>query len=410
MKKTYYFLPVFVLLFSACSVFKSKISDYYLSKAEKIYKSNLLSDEDLRKAYLCIDKSIQYNSQAFKALNLLEDLTDFAYRGGYSGALEMEINVLKKHIKKNPYDWNAYVLIINALALRGDVFILNELAEGLFLITESFKGKSGNDKNYFHSNLALGLCYGTIIPWIQSEGYLNINRNPQKVIEKSNEYTEFTDKLYKIDSLIKKMMADDKTLAKSALARLLSSYNIAAEDIMKDKDEILRMKAIVGKIKTDKQFIKGISMAIEGNAHFIKKDFSKARIMYAGAAENYPDFIDAKKQIAEVDFQQGALIAIAGDKKSAMQLLYKAYEETDDVIEGLERGNYMPFVSKNEFTAATYSLKAAIISAINALGENAKNKLALEREFKYYLDKAVKYNPENRLAQDLLDRYAREGF
>ena len=398
-------------MFSGCSFFKSKASDYYLSKAEKIYKSGLSSDGDLRKAYLCLGKSLRYNPRAFNAFNLLEDLTDSAYRGGYSGALEMEINVLKKYLKTNPHSWNAYLLIINALALRGDVFVLNELSEDLFLITESFKGKSENAKNYFHSNLALGLCYGTIIPWIESEGYLNINRNPQKVIEKTKEYMAFTDKLYKIDELIKNMMAADKTLVKNALARLLSFYNIAAEDIMKNKDEILRMREIVKKIQTDAQFIKGITMTVKGNARFMKKDFSKARIMYAGAVGNYPDFIDAKKLIAEVDFQQGALIAISGDKKSAMQLLYKAYEETDDVIELLGKGNYMPFVPNNKFAAEAYSLKAAIISAINSLRKgNTRSRLALEREFKYYLDKAVKYNPENRLAKDLLDRYAREGF
>ncbi len=390
---------------------KSKVSRYYLSKAEKIHKANILSDKDLKKAYVYIEKSLQYNPQAFKALNLLEDLTDSAYRGGYSDALEMEVNVLKKYLNKNPYNWNAYLLIINALALRGDVFVLNEIAGNLLVTTEFLKGKNAKDKNYFHANLTLGLCYGTIIPWIESEGYLNINRNPQKVIEKTKEYMEYMDKLYEVSVLIKKMAASDKILKKNALPRLLNSYNISLEDIMKNKAEVLRMKAIAEKIKTDKQFIKGISMTVEGNVQFMKKDFSKARIMYAGAVGNYPDFIDAKKQIAEIDFQQGALLAITGDKKSAIQLLYKAYEETDDIIELLERGNQMPFVSKSKFSAETYSLKAAIISAINALKKgNARSKLALEREFKYYLDKAVKHNPENRLARDLLDRYAREGF
>jgi hypothetical protein len=411
MKKIYYLLPVFVLLFSSCSMIKSKASRYYLSKAEKIHKANVLSDKDLKKAYIYIEKSLQYNPQAFKALNLLEDLTDSAYRGGYSDALEMEVNVLKRYLNKNPYNWNAYLLIINALALRGDVFVLNEIAGNLLVTTEFLKSKNAKDKNYFHANLTLGLCYGTIIPWIESEGYLNINRNSQKVIEKTKEYMEFMDKLYEVSVLIKKMAATDKILEKNALPRLLNSYTIALEDIMKNTSEVLRMKAIAEKIKTDKQFVKGISMTVEGNMQFMKKDFSRARIMYAGAVGNYPDFIDAKKQIAEIDFQQGALLAIKGDKKSAIQLLYKAYEEMDDIIELLERGNQMPFVSKSKFSAETYSLKAAIISAINALKKgNARSKLALEREFKYYLDKAVKHNPENRLARDLLDRYAREGF
>ncbi|MBU2529720.1 MAG: hypothetical protein KKD35_01670 [Elusimicrobia bacterium] len=411
MKKIYYFLPIFVLLFAPCSMFKSKTSNYYLSKAEKIYKSNLSSDKDLQKAYGYIDKSLQYNPQSFKALNLLEDLTDTAYRGGYSDSLEMELNVLKKYLKENPYNWNAYLLMINTLALRGDIFVLNELSESLSSINNSLKLKNKNMQNYYHSSLTLGLCYGTIIPWLQSEGYLNINRNSQKVIEKTGEYMEFMDKLYELNKQIKKMTEGDTALKKNALSRLLNSYNISLEDVTKNKDEILRMKGIAKKIKTDEQFVKGIKMTIEGNTHFLKKDFSKARIMYAGAVENYPDFIDAKKQIAEIDFQQGALLAITGDKKTAIQLLYKAYEETDDIIELLEKGNHMPFVSKNKFAGETYSLKAAIVSAINALRKgNPSSKLALEREFKYYLDEAVKYNPENRLARDLLDRYAREGF
>ncbi|MEA3307786.1 MAG: hypothetical protein U9Q34_08385 [Elusimicrobiota bacterium] len=411
MKKIYYLLPVFVLLLSSCSMFKSKVSDYYLSKAEKIHKAKVSSDTDLRKAYAYIEKSLQYNPKSSKAFNLIEDLTDSAYRGGYSDALEMEINVFQKYIKKNPYNWDAYLLIINALALRGDVFVLNEISENLLVITNFLRGKNEKDKHYFHANLTLGLCYGTIIPWVRSEGYLNVNRNAQKVIEKTQEYMAFMDKLYEVDKCIQKMAAADKALKKNALSRLLNSYNIALEDVRQNKDEILRMQAIAKKIKTDKQFVKGIKMTVEGNISFIKKDFSKARIMYASAIENYPGFIDAKKLIAEIDFQQGALIAITGDKKSAVQLLYKAYEGTDDIIELLDRGNQMPFVSKDKFAAETYSLKAAIISAINALKKgNPRSALALEREFKYYLDKAVKHNPENRLARDLLDRYAREGF
>ncbi len=114
MKKIHLLIPVFLLLFSGCSSLKSKVSQYYLSKAEKISAANSLSGAKLKKAYLYIGKSLKYNPLSEKALNTLDELTNSAYRGGYSRALEMEIDVLKKHLKDNPYNWNAYILIINA--------------------------------------------------------------------------------------------------------------------------------------------------------------------------------------------------------------------------------------------------------------------------------------------------------
>ena len=68
-------------------------------------------------------------------------------------------------------------------------------------------------------------------------------------------------------------------------------------------------------------------------------------------------------------------------------------------------------MTRDKFLADTYSIRAAVISAVNALEKGRlKNKAKLEKEFKDALDEAVRLNPQGRLAKDLLERYTKEGF
>ena len=73
--------------------------------------------------------------------------------------------------------------------------------------------------------------------------------------------------------------------------------------------------------------------------------------------------------------------------------------------------NWLPFMPRDKFLADTYSVRAAVISAIKSIKKGKlKNKAQLEKQFKIALDEAVKLNPQGKLARDLLERYAKEGF
>jgi hypothetical protein len=101
-----------------------------------------------------------------------------------------------------------------------------------------------------------------------------------------------------------------------------------------------------------------------------------------------------------------------GNIKACKQLLYRAYDESDAVIEAaLENPGWMPFMTRDKLLADTYAIRAAVISAVNAIEKGRlKNKAKLKKEFKDSLDEAVRLNPQGRLAKDLLERYTREGF
>ena len=154
-------------------------------------------------------------------------------------------------------------------------------------------------------------------------------------------------------------------------------------------------------------------MTVRGNAALVKKEYSQARAFYQSALNHYPALIDARRQMAETDFQEGAAMAAAGENpKAAAQLLYKAYGGVSAVItEALKTGNLIPFIKPAKFLGETYSLKAADLAALRAVeGARLRNTARLEAEFKSALDEALKLNPEGRLTRELLERYTKEGF
>jgi hypothetical protein len=166
-------------------------------------------------------------------------------------------------------------------------------------------------------------------------------------------------------------------------------------------------------MNSEPAFLKAVTLTVQGNAALIKKDYSGARAFYRSAMQNQPGFIDARKQLVEVDFQEGAGLALTNPGlKPGRQLLYRAYEESDEVIEtALEKQNWMPLLTRDKFLADTYSIRAAVISAVSAIEKGRlKNKAKLAGEFKSALDEAVRLNPQGKLARDLLERYSKEGF
>lgn len=408
MKKILLFSIIYFLfaILSGCS----KISEYYLFKSEKIISSQSVTKEQVSKAYEYIEKSLKYNPDSKRSLEVLDNLTNLAYKAGYEKALEIEISILKKFLQENPYQWPAYTIMINAMALRGDIFMLNEMSVRVAKIANTLFGKKG----YYEANLVLGLIYAASIPWVESEGFVNLNKNSSIVFEKMHEYIKLINRLSEVANNIQKFESAQSSAKSRDFPELVSAFEIAYKDVFSNIREIERMKNIAKKIETDKSFARGVEMVIQGNVFMVKKEYSKARAMYVGAINHVPWLIDAKKQIVEADFQEGAKLAVReSDTELACQLLHKAREESENVIESARKsGNFMPFVKTEKFLAEIFSLKAAIVSAINLVEKDnsEEQKQHLKFEFHSALNEALKYDPENKLARELLDRYTKGAF
>ena len=177
--------------------------------------------------------------------------------------------------------------------------------------------------------------------------------------------------------------------------------------------EAEKIKNTLDLLARDAGFKKALELTVEGNKALVKKDYPRARAFYQGALGNYPDFIDARKQQVEADFQEGASLAIVNEsRRAARALLLKAYESSAEVIEaGLGEGNRMPFVGRDKFMSEIYALRAAAVSALGVVEKpGPRRKPRMEKDFKEALDAAVKFNPDNRMARELLERYAKDGF
>ncbi|GEM_PF-2074464 len=399
---------IVIFFFSGCSIPKTKIADYYLSKADKIYSLRNPSESKLKKAYDYISKSLQWQPRQERAFELLENITSAAYRGGYIKSLELESQVLINYLKTNPGNWKAHFILINNLGLQGDVSALGKTAKILEKTLKTLK----KDEDIFSAYMCLGICYGTMLSWIESEGLLSINRDAETTVKKVHEYGDTAEKFDKISKTVSGMLLADSGLGLKVNEEISNSFHIIIEDIKGADSGFSRMLSIYRKIRSTPSFLRSVKMCVEGNASLVKKKFALARSKYESVLSNNPSFIYAKKQLSELDFQQGAILALnRATKKQALKLLYSAYERIDELLRSNEKRNMMPFVKPNKFIASAYSLKATIISAINTVKRKGnRERRLLEKEFEYSLKEAIKYDPENNLAKSLLDRYAREGF
>ncbi|OGS09107.1 MAG: hypothetical protein A2270_08525 [Elusimicrobia bacterium RIFOXYA12_FULL_51_18] len=394
---------------TGCAMVKEKVSGYYLSRVLKTLALQNPSQAELETAYSDIGKSLDYRPASRRSLETLEELTEKANKAGFARGFDLEIAILKRVLRGSPSNWPAYSSVINALSVRGDLYSLNALAARLEADTSS----KDNHRQPYETAMALALCYASMAPWVESEGYLSLNKAPDTLMEKAREYARVRRRAEELQGALAKMDAADPSLKSKVSETLRSSAEVALGDLARSGDEARRLYASVAKMDAEPAFGKALNLTVQGNAALIKKDYSLARALYQSAMQNYAGFIDARKQLVEVDFQEGAGMVMTGaGVKAGKLLLYRAYEESDAVIEdALERPSLMPFMTGDKFLADTYSIRAAVIAAVNAIEKGRlKNKAKLEKEFKAALDEAVRLNPQGKLARDLLERYSKEGF
>ena len=341
-------------------------------------------------------------------MELLGRLADSASQNGFSGAQELEASALKKALTASPLNWSAREALTTFLAARGDTGGLEALAGQ----AQELAGAGGEEQRYC-ALLADLAARASALPWLESEAYLSLNKSAETLFEKASAYEAGAVKVRALKGETDKITAKDPGIKKYAPAALVSASEVAAGDALRDSEA---MEAIAGfnvRAASDKAFRKGVELTVQGNASLIKKEYAQARAFYQGALNYYPALVDARRQLAEADFQEGAALAAAGEnQKAAVKLLNKAYGGATAVIaEASKTGNLIPFVKPAKFLGETYSLKAADLAALRAVeGARLRNTARLEREFKAALDEALKLNPEGRLARELLERYTKDGF
>ncbi|MFA6435110.1 MAG: hypothetical protein WCW52_10475 [Elusimicrobiales bacterium] len=410
------------VIFSGCAVVKDKASGYYLSKTRKTLAAQNLSQPEMEKAYSDLARSLEYAPSSLRALEVLEQLTARAGKIGFSKGPDLEITILKRVLRASPANWQAYAALITALSARGDLYSLNGLASNL----EGRLASSAENRRPYEASLGLALCYASIVPWVEEEGYLSLNKDPDLLIEKAREYARVRRRAEELQALLANMDSADPGLRRKAPQPLLSAAEVALADLAGSRVEAERVYATVSKLDLEPAFFKAVGLTVRGNNALVKKDYSGARAFYQSAMQNYPGFIDAAKQLAEVDFQEGAGMALAaGGVKAGKQLLDRAYSGSGAVIKAvLKSPAWMPFMARDKFLSDTYAVRAAVILAVNAIEKGPpgafpgrtgrrggpKNKAGLEKEFKAALDEAVRLNPRGGLAKELLERYTKEGF
>lgn len=406
LKKT--FLISLAVSLSACGLAREKIAVYYLSKAEKIISKKSAAPADIEKAYGFIDKALSKAPDSQRAVALLEELGETAYKGGFERGGEFETAILKKTVKASQVNWPATLALVIVLGERGDVPSIKELS----LLIETRSASSQAAAGY-RSRLLLMSCYSALAQWLEADGFMALNKNAELVERNAADYVSVVEKIKALKTGLDKEEAVSPELKKNAPANLLSSAEITSADVLKNGTEVEKMKNTLDLLARDAGFKKALELTVEGNKALVKKDYPRARAFYQGALGNYPDFIDARKQQVEADFQEGASLAIVNEnRRAARALLLKAYKGSAEVIEaGLGKGNCMPFVGGDKFMGEIYALRAAVISALGAVKKpGPAQKPRMEKDFKEALDAAVKFNPDNRIARELLERYAKEGF
>ncbi|OGR45028.1 MAG: hypothetical protein A2X35_06440 [Elusimicrobia bacterium GWA2_61_42] len=393
---------------SGCGILKQKAAEYHLGKARKTASEQNPAPADIEAAFASVDKALGYAPGSEQAVALLEDLAAGAARVGFASAQELQAGSLKKALELGPLNWHAREALINFYASRGDTGGLEAMG------AQAQELSSSADAAVKYCALLAALAArAAAVPWLESEGYLALNKSPEIFFEKTEAYAAAAARLPAMKAELEKLAASDPTVKKAAPAALVSAAEVAAGDALRSPDAVRRALDFVAKAGAEPAFRKAVEMTVQGNAALVKKEYSQARAFYQGALNHYPGLLDARRQLAEADFQEGAALAAAGgDPQAAARLLYKAYGGTGEVIAAaLKSGNSLPFIKPEKFLGEAYSLKAADLAALRAVeGKRLRNTARLEAEFKAALDEAVKLNPEGRLARELLERYSREGF
>ena len=396
------------LLLSGCGLARQKAAGYYLSKARRTAEARDPAPQELQAAFAYLDKALAYAPGSEAAVEVLGRLAEVSANTGFQGAQELQSAALRKALAGAPLNWAAREALTDFYGARGDTGGLEAMAAQ----ARELYGSQDPATRYC-ALLAELEATASALPWIESEAYLSLNKSPETLFEKAASYTGVAAKVAGLKAELDRLNASDPSLKKRAPRELASAAEVAAADALKDPQGRAAIAAFSARTASDEAFRKAVEMTVRGNASLVKKDYPQARAFYRGALAQFPGLIDARRQLAETDFQEGASLAAAGEGgKEASRLLYKAYADSAAVIaEAGRTGNLIPFVGTARFLGEAYALKDASLAALSAVeGRRLRGRARLEADFKASLDEALKLSPEGGLARELLERYSKDGF
>lgn len=394
-------------LLAGCGLAKQKAAEYYLGKARAAAASS--DQAAIEAGFAAAGKALEYAPASEQAVDVLEALAAAAAKAGFAGGQDLHAAGLKRALELDGLNWHAREALINFHAVRGDTAALDALAAQARALASLNEGPAVK----YCALLAALAARAASVQWLEAEAYLALGKSPEAFFEKAGAYAAAAAEVPALKAEAVKLAASDPSVKAAAPAALASAAEVSSADALRSPEAAARAASFTARAGAEPAFRKAVEMTVQGNAALGRKEYAQARAFYQGALQHAPGLLDARRQLAETDFQEGAALAAAGGgNKAAAQLLYKAYGEADAAIKAALGGEApLPFVKPEKFLGELYALKAADLAALRAVeGRKLRNTARLEAEFKAALDEAVKLNPEGRLARELLERYSKEGF
>ncbi len=394
-------------LLAGCGLARQKAAEHYLGKARAAAQAS--DQASIEAGFAAANKALGYAPGSEQVIAVFETLAEASARAGFSGGQALHEAALRRALELDGLNWHAREALINFHAVRGDTAALDSMAAQAKALASAGEGAGVK----YCALLAALAARAASVQWLESEAYLAMGKSPDAFFEKAAAFAAAAAEVASLKAEAERMSAADPSVKAAAPAALASAAEVSAADALRSPGTAASAAAFVSRAGSDPAFRKAVEMTVQGNASLGRKEYAQARAFYQGALQHLPSMLDARRQLAETDFQEGAALAAAGSgNKAAAPLLYKAYGEADAAIKSALGGDTpLPFTKPEKFLGELYALKAADLAALRAVeGRRLRNTARLEAEFKAALDEAVKLNPEGRLARELLERYSKEGF
>lgn len=404
MKKRAVFLLVFPLfLLSGCGYYHKKMAERYLKKAEEISQRQEASQEEIDLVYDYLNKVLEHTPNNAKVLEISEKTAQASALGGYMKPSQLNTLLINRYLKLNPHSWEIYLNLISNYSIKGDLLSLESLIGKLNSINRNL-----NPKDRLTIKILTGICYYNILTWTQSQGYLSVNSGSDALLNNLNKYSDYLSRAM----AVKEEIAKESSMLSSLNREITYAYEMAMNEAFKDEKEIGNIVKLHELSKKEENYLKAMKYTADGNAFLAKKEYANARVYYNAAISNYPQMINAKKQLIEANFQQAMSDALSHKSNENLnETLYDSYQEIKDLIEDDSISNsMMPFVTKDKFLSEAYSLQAAILTAIVTVNNfKPTKKEAIKRQIEYSINKAIELYPQNKMARDLFERNRKNG-